>query len=187
MRRMLLSSKSELPLTSGVYAITNLVTLRRYVGSSVNLRRQFFAHRGCLSHGTHCNPRLQREWNRYSEEFLFEVLETCSTNILIRREQWYIDHFEKVYNTANSATPGPKHARTIWSKERREKQRQMMLGNTNLRGKKYSVETKAKFSAAAKARNWTPSIEHREKLRQAVIRNNKRLNKFRPQNQKRAA
>lgn len=185
--RVLLQSEVELPLSGGVYAIIDRKEDRWYIGSTVNLRRRFFAHRGCLSHGTHCNPWLLRCWQRRSRDFVFVVLETCSDNILVRREQWYIDNTPRVYNTADSATPGPARARTVWSQERREKQRQMMLGNTHLRGKKYSAETRAKYSAAAKARNWSPSPEHREKLRQAVIRTNKRLNKFRPQNQKRAA
>jgi group I intron endonuclease len=78
---------------SGVYCIRNRVNDKRYVGSgrsmSVRWRR---GHVKELRTGRHGNPYLQRAWDKYGEQaFEISVLEACSVERLIEREQYWID------------------------------------------------------------------------------------------------
>lgn len=63
---------------SGVYQIRNIINNKRYIGSAVNFRARWNAHRRCLRKGIRPNTYLQRAWNKYGEEnFVFEILEKC--------------------------------------------------------------------------------------------------------------
>ena len=48
---------AEIPKVSGIYAITNKVTGRTYVGQAINMRaRLFYHHRNALRKNKHMNP-----------------------------------------------------------------------------------------------------------------------------------
>lgn len=78
---------------SGVYAITNRLDGRVYVGSSVLLSRRLKQHRSDLRAGTHANTRLQRAWKKYGESaFHFETIELVDEpGMLLTCEQSHID------------------------------------------------------------------------------------------------
>jgi group I intron endonuclease len=77
---------------SGIYAITHLLSGRRYVGSAVRLVGRFKDHLYMLRKGNHHCRYLQNAWNKYgSGAFRFSVLERCSESDLIEREQYWID------------------------------------------------------------------------------------------------
>lgn len=60
---------------AGVYCITNIVSGRRYVGSSVNIGRRFSVHLSTLATGSNPNRELQADWNRLGIAcFQFDVL-----------------------------------------------------------------------------------------------------------------
>ncbi len=75
-RRELQRAYRERPPTAGVYRIENTVNGKALLGSRLRLDGALNAHRFALSHGSHRNALLQREWNEYGPEaFRFEILE----------------------------------------------------------------------------------------------------------------
>lgn len=79
--------------TAGIYAITNLINNKIYVGSSIDLYTRHYQHKSDLNKGIHKNPHLQNAWNKYSSEnFSFSVIEVVpNVNQLLEREQYWID------------------------------------------------------------------------------------------------
>lgn len=77
---------------SGIYCIQCKRGFK-YYGSAGNIKQRWRQHKYELRHGTHGNPKLQRAWNKYGEDFFsFSVVEIVKdTTILIEREQFWID------------------------------------------------------------------------------------------------
>jgi hypothetical protein len=98
-------------MASGIYKITNVVNGKCYIGSSVNVKVRFYAHKSHLKHNKHDNRHLQAAYNKYGvDNFLFEVLEECAADkaVLEDREQHYMDllnacHEDHGYNLAPRA------------------------------------------------------------------------------------
>lgn len=84
---------------SGIYCIINIINNHRYVGSAKNIRQRLWKHRTLLRHQKHENRYLQNAWNKYGENnFDFYVLESCEENILLEREQYYVNLLNPEYN-----------------------------------------------------------------------------------------
>ena len=76
----------------GIYQIRNLVDGKVYIGSSCDLRLRFWQHRYYLDKGVHRSSHLQHAWNKYGKNsFVFEVMEFCPEEDLLKREQWHLD------------------------------------------------------------------------------------------------
>lgn len=83
----------------GIYSITNCKNGKLYIGSSNNIYRRWREHKNMLHNNKHHSEHLQRAWNKYGEEtFLFEIIEECDENILLEREQYYIDLYSSADN-----------------------------------------------------------------------------------------
>jgi hypothetical protein len=83
----------------GIYLIQNLKSNKRYVGSSVNIYYRIARHRADLRKGQHQNKHLQSAFNKYGEEmFVITVLEKCEPEVLLQREQFYVDTLRPEYN-----------------------------------------------------------------------------------------
>jgi group I intron endonuclease len=139
--------------TPGIYCITNTITNKVYIGSTVNLHRRCLAHLRLLRANKHSNQKLQSSWNKHGEDvFIFTSLVECAKDQLITLEQFFIDKFEadtKGYNICSTA--GCQFSKRIGP----------VVGRT------HSVETKAKMSASASGKKKKPLTEdHKEKLRQ---------------------
>lgn len=95
----------------GIYKITCIPNGKIYIGSSVDVHRRWWRHRGELNTHRHNNPYLQSAYNKYGKNsFTWEVIEFCSTDQLKLREQYYLDTLqpfnEKGYNLCvNSSNP----------------------------------------------------------------------------------
>lgn len=75
---------------SGIYLITNILNEKKYVGFSSNILGRFSVHSKSLKDNNHHCEHLQRAWNKYGEEnFKFEIIEKCSTNLLAEREHYW--------------------------------------------------------------------------------------------------
>lgn len=91
-------------MQSGIYKILNKVNNNFYIGSAVNFLKRKNVHFHHLRKNTHHSPHLQNAWNKYGEEnFEFEILEMCSLEELIDREQCYLDTLNPTYNVAKVA------------------------------------------------------------------------------------
>lgn len=95
-------------LTTGIYKITNIKNNKFYIGStSESFLKRWNHHINSLRRGTHKNAHLQNAFNKYGENsFKFEILETCSKDLCLIREQVYLDTCtqENSYNINPSAT-----------------------------------------------------------------------------------
>ena len=86
--------------TIGIYKIQNNIDQKVYIGSSVNLDYRRTKHFWMLKKGIHDNDYLQNSFNKNGEtSFIFEVLENCDEEMLIDRENFYIEKF----NSNNSS------------------------------------------------------------------------------------
>jgi len=86
---------------SGIYQITNSINSKIYIGSSINLKQRFNDHKKLLRHDKHPNQHLQSSWVKYGESnFEFKILEIVNIELLLIKEQYYIDFF----NSSNKKT-----------------------------------------------------------------------------------
>ena len=156
-----------------IYAITNTITGRCYIGSTCYKTDRWSKHRNDLRKGVHGNPHLQASWTKHGENsFTFEILEVvdCEKN-RIAREQFWIDRTPVKFNIRKIAesnsgfkwTP-EQRARAVGrthSEEVKEKCRQIWLGKTldeehrakigdANRGRQHTAEARAKMSAASR-------------------------------------
>jgi len=78
----------------GIYAITNTINNKAYIGSTVNVERRWAKHIFGLNKNIHPNKKLQNSWNKYGADlFNFIVIEELEDkNNLVEREQYYMDN-----------------------------------------------------------------------------------------------
>lgn len=116
---------------SGIYKIVNKTNGKCYVGSAVNFYQRWHTHKSDLKLGKHHSKHLQRAWNLHGEEsFEFEVIEEVEKELLIQREQYWIDllsaYGENGYNTNPKAGSS---LGVVRSRETREKISASKLGS----------------------------------------------------------
>lgn len=119
----------------GIYKIVSKNSGEFYIGSSQNLRKRELDHLSLLRNKKHPNRYLQSVWNKHQDLF-FIVVEECSIEFLIEREQYYIDTLLPKYNLRPTAESN--------------------------RGWNMPEESKLKISKANKGK--TILIEHREAI-----------------------
>lgn len=84
----------------GVYLIRNLKNSKGYVGGTTDINRRWTIHKCNLNSNKHGNSHLQSDWNLYGKQcFEFQIIELCESDVLILKEQKWIDF----YNSVNSA------------------------------------------------------------------------------------
>lgn len=92
---------------SGIYRITNIVNNKKYIGSAaVTIRKRLNHHIAMLDVNKHKNEYLQNSWNKYGRDnFIFEIVEIVEDKeLLLEREQFYLDSEKPEYNINKSAT-----------------------------------------------------------------------------------
>ncbi|HAR38825.1 MAG TPA: hypothetical protein DCS09_09795 [Porphyromonadaceae bacterium] len=80
----------------GVYAILQINTDKRYIGSSINISNRMINHIRALDHSDHHNSKLQAAWEEahgLGFEF-YEIEEVFERKALLEREQFWIDFFD---------------------------------------------------------------------------------------------
>lgn len=117
---------SELPKTSGIYELVNSIDGKRYIGSCVNFYKRAHKHLSELKKGRHANRYLQNAFNKHGESsFVFNVLEYCEKDLLIKAEQNHIDsnNFELLYNLRKVAASnlGMRHSQETVNKMKKAK------------------------------------------------------------------
>ena len=79
---------SKLRFKSGIYMFFNIVSGKRYIGSSVDIYNRIHEHIHNLNNNKSHNAHFQASWNKYGENaFMFCVLEYCPEEIRFDREQ----------------------------------------------------------------------------------------------------
>lgn len=154
---------------TGIYKIVNIETKKIYVGSAVNIYNRWLVHKHGLANNVHHSKKLQNSYNKHGiENFIFELIEECPKEVLIEREQYWMDVLKSVnegYNICPKAgsSLGKKHSDDtkkkigikskgrVFSEERNKKiseaNKGKLVGVKNpMYGKKVSEETKQKIS-----------------------------------------
>ena len=91
-------------MKSCIYKITNKVNGKTYIGSTKNVNARWVKHKALLRHNRHSNLHLQAAWNKYGEgSFTFEIIEDCLPEMLLSREQFFIDTIKPDYNQTATA------------------------------------------------------------------------------------
>lgn len=152
---------------SGVYQILNLVNGKCYVGSSVQIETRILKHLAFLRRGSHPNAHLQAAFSKYGEQaFDYKLLEVCGKDVLLSREQFYLDSIAPQYNICKVAgnTLGYKHESAA-----RAKMSVANKGNKRMLGKQHSEATKKAIGALAAQR--THSDDAKRKISKSLIGN----------------
>ncbi len=109
-------------MKSGVYKIENQITKDIYIGSSVHLVNRKSRHFKDLEKNIHHSIILQRAVNKYGiENFIFIVLENCEKEVLLIREQHYLDTLLPMYNILSQAGNSLGHTVTEKTKDKHKR------------------------------------------------------------------
>jgi group I intron endonuclease len=163
--------------TCGVYRILNTATGNSYVGSAKDIEYRWCKHRQMLMRGEHHSPKFQRSWDKHGTDvWQWLVQEECPADLLIKREQFYIDSFHAFGSGYNMSAIAGKVALSeegrkkiananrsrVWTPEMRENTSKAMKGQPAWnKGLPFSDEVKAKLRVSAPK---TKSPEHRAKI-----------------------
>ena len=153
---------------AGVYQIRNIINDKRYIGSSINLKKRQAEHRRRLRDDCHRNQHLQNAWDKHGEDaFIFETIAYTHPALCLRLEQAALDMYNPEYNIASDTSApmlGRTHANETrmkmseahkgnkyclgykHSQETIDKHRKSMMGNAYCLGRKLTEEHKAKVS-----------------------------------------
>lgn len=107
---------------TGIYLIRCKSLDKIYIGSTTqNFRARFSNHCKFLLSNSLGNKELQNDYNTYgADNFEFEVLETCSENI-VNREQYYINLLQPYYNKLKASNNSKTNLNKKFSSEHIEK------------------------------------------------------------------
>ncbi len=153
-------------MKSGIYQILCIPTGKRYIGSSVNIKRRWSVHVNRLNNSKHHSVHLQRAWDKYGQtEFRFEIIEYIDLDYLVEREQFYLDTEQPFGKRGFNISP---IAGSTLGAKRSLKAVEKMAAR--FRGKKLSENHRKKLSEASKGRRH--SDETKALLRQQKLLNN---------------
>lgn len=162
---------------TGVYLIKNLRNNKVYVGSgSVCIRTRMRTHKSRLVKGNHPNRHLQSAWAKYGcASFQFLVVELCSPESCLDREQFWIDFYcasdhKFGYNKSPEATsrlgckcsPESRAKMSAAKKGKKLSPDAIAERTAKIKGMKRSEETKEKMRLSAKRRGISDDL--REKM-----------------------
>ena len=71
-----------------------------YIGSSLHIRQRWAEHRARLRRSRHENFVLQRAYAKYAGDLTFEIVELCSPEVLVEREQFHLSGVTSPMNIA---------------------------------------------------------------------------------------
>jgi group I intron endonuclease len=166
---------------AGIYAITNAINGKRYIGSSKDIKQRFADHKKDLNNNIHHNRKLQEDWNKYGETyFSFDLLYPMPIEILSKTPPHFSDKLlleaegevvDKADNLYNIRHPLGEHAEetkelmkhehrkhnitpgVTYSEDRINNLRNNMLGENNPNyGGKYKNHLGKHHSSEAKAK-----------------------------------
>ena len=138
----------SIPKKSGIYQIRNLVNGKIYVGSSVNLETRKTRHYWELENNRHNNQHLQRAYNKYGlDKLVFEVLEYVEKDMLLEREQYYINILDAVSSGYNICPIAGSSRGRILSEQHKSNISKSKIGHS------VSKETRMKLSAINQGKN----------------------------------
>lgn len=84
----------------GIYKIySDIDSSKFYIGSSINLKAKKDLHFFLLRNNKHDSKYMQRYFNKHGNVLKFEIIEECTQDILLEREQCYLDALNPYFNS----------------------------------------------------------------------------------------
>lgn len=172
---------------TGIYIIQNLINNKGYIGKSVNIENRFIRHLSELRHNRHCNPYLQKAFNKYGENnFKLNILEECNEKALDNKEKYWIKYYKdkkicELYNITDGGTGGkmPQYiidkARPKISKAAKEGNYVRHIGEANgMYGKHHTLESRKLISKHRKGKpSWNKGKHLSQKTKNKLSKANK--------------
>lgn len=133
-----------------------------YIGSSINYKARWYAHKHTLTNGKHHSFVLQKAWDKYGQDsFEFKVLLVCSLDMRYFYEQLLMKlQSYNVYRTANECG-----IRGGWNHSDAFKAKMSMLH----KGKKLTLEHREKISVASSGRKYNELFKEKARARQLGV------------------
>jgi group I intron endonuclease len=166
---------------TGIYKIINIITGKVYVGSAVDIDKRWGEHLRRLNKNNHHSITLQRSFNKHSiNSFNFEIIEECLVDLLIEKEQYWINHLDSYRKGYNCSPTAGSPLGVKRSDELKKKLSIIHIGlqsgeNHPMFGKNHSEESKRKISESLVGRKQNPEIS---KKRNENNRGKKRSDDF---------
>ena len=117
----------NLPATTGIYLVENLLNHKKYIGQAKNIKQRFVKnHKYDYKNPNNCNyeTKFYQALRKYGlDNFKVEVLQLCEEEELDRLEVEYIDKYDSFINGYNSTKGGQFWSPNIHSEETEEKRR----------------------------------------------------------------
>jgi group I intron endonuclease len=105
---------------------------RVYVGSAKNFNARMSLHKHDLKRNKHHSKKLQRHVNKYGiGDLSFSVLEECSYDTILKREQHYIDTLKPYFNCNPIAGSNQNRKFGSMKAEHKDKIRKALTGKSN--------------------------------------------------------
>jgi len=116
---------------SGIYMWTNLISGKRYIGSSVNLKRRFLEYYNVNRLIASNSMPINRALLRYGfSRFSLKILEYCDISMLMVREKHYFVLLEPEYNLLLEPGSPSKGKGWVLSEETKDKLRRAALNRS---------------------------------------------------------
>lgn len=145
-----------------LYAIRNTVNGNAYIGSTVNYKSRWSAHRSALRKGRHHSFILQKAWDKYGEPaFVFELLLVCPAEQRIAYENALMA-LEK-YNVLRTAKESAVRGGWTHSEECKQKMSQAH------RGKQFTQEHRLAISRARTGKKRDQAFRDKARARQVGV------------------
>lgn len=139
--------------TSGIYEIKNIKSLKTYIGSSKDCDKRRNRHFSELRNNKHKNSHLQNSFNLHGSEFFtFRIIEIVEKReMLIKREQFYLNLFKPVFNINKIANS------SLGVKRSEETKEKIRKANTGIKHPAWRCKLKSKSQGGD--RHWTQNRE----------------------------
>lgn len=119
-------------MASGIYALVNKETGKRYIGQSIDLRKRKATHFWELKKGRHKNTHLQRAWDK-GARFDFIVIEECAPGKCNEREKYWINYFDAIKTGYNQCEGGGTTTGYRFTEEQKKKISKARIGQRRRR------------------------------------------------------
>ena len=165
----------------GIYEVKNIINNKCYIGSSKNINNRFYIHKLDLKNNKHHSTYLQNAYNKYGlKVFEFNIIEECDMDVLIKKEQFYLDNRNPKYNIAKFAGKPMKNCyrekNPFYGKTHSDEFKKLLIlrnkGNKYHLGYNHSLETKNKISKIHKNNKYNEGRIQTDKVKKAVSDSN---------------
>lgn len=154
-----------------IYSIRCKITNKQYIGSALNHIKRRREHFYNLKNNKHSNKKLQNAFNKYGYNcFEFKIIEIVGDeNILLEREQWYINQLKPIYNICKIA------GSSFGLKRSQETKDKIRIANLGIKHPEWRNEIKSK--AQGGENHWTKNKCFSEKSKNKMSETHKKLYK----------